>query len=137
MHEVMYADDMRMRQFEAALCLALELMKRRTILNHEVGKKFQRDIALQFFIPRQPDYSHSASPEDLDQRVAVKHDLAAGSVERRLEKATGAAALRRISWDFGSTLSANSDCTVHGCFYWQSFWKLGFMPERLRARLSC
>ena len=82
MHEVMYADDMQMRQFEAALCLALELVKRRTILNHEVGKKFQRDIALQFFIPRQPDDSHSASPEDLDQRVTAKNFLSAGKLTR-------------------------------------------------------
>ena len=82
MHEVMYADDMRMGQFEAASCLTSELIKHCTILNHEVGKKFQRDIALQFFIPRQPDYSHSASPEDLDQRVTAKNFLSAGKLTR-------------------------------------------------------
>jgi hypothetical protein len=82
MHEVMYADDMRMRQFEAALCLALELMKRRTILNHEVGKKFQRDIALQFFIACQPDDSHPASPEHFDQCVTAKNFLSAGKLAR-------------------------------------------------------
>src|SRR5258708_575550 len=47
-YEVVNPNDMRMRQFEAALCLTLELIKHRTISNHQVGKKFQRDIALQF-----------------------------------------------------------------------------------------
>src|SRR5205809_6961045 len=74
---------MGMSQFEAALCLTLKLIKYRPILNHQVGKKFQRDIALQFFIACQPDNSHSASPEDLDQRVAAKDFLSAGELTRR------------------------------------------------------
>src|SRR5947207_2639541 len=74
---------MRMSQFEAALCLTLELIKHRTILNHQVGNKFQGDIALEFFIACQPDNSHSASPEDLDQRVAAKDFLSAGELTRR------------------------------------------------------
>jgi hypothetical protein len=130
-------NDVRMRQFQAALRLTFKLIQQRTILDHKIGKEFQRDVALQFFVARQPHNPHSSPTEHFDQCVAAKHNLAVGTVERRLEKATGAAALRRISWDFGSALSANSDCTVHGCFCWQSFWKLGFMPERLRARLSC
>ena len=82
MHEVMYPDDVRMSQFEAAFCLMLELVKRRTILNHEVGKKFQRDIAFQFFVACKPDNSHSASPKDLDQREAAKDSLSAGELTR-------------------------------------------------------
>src|SRR5437867_6768313 len=74
---------MRMSQFEAALCLTLELIKHSTILNHQVGNKFQRYIALQFFVACQPDNSHSASPEDLDQRVAAKNFLSAGELTRR------------------------------------------------------
>src|SRR4030095_15436450 len=74
---------MRMRQFETALCLTLELIKHRMVLNHQVGNKFQRDIALQFFIACQPDNSHSASPEHLDQRVAAKDSLSAGELTRR------------------------------------------------------
>src|SRR6266851_6855594 len=74
---------MRMSQFEAALCLTLQLIKHRMILNHQVGDKFQRDIALQFFIACEPDNSHSASPEDLDQRVAAKDSLSAGELTRR------------------------------------------------------
>jgi len=66
MHKVMNPDDVRMSQFEAAFCFAPELIKHGTIVNHQIGKKFQRDIALQLFIARQPDNSHSASPEDLD-----------------------------------------------------------------------
>src|SRR6266446_8997947 len=72
-----------MSQFETAFCLTLELVKHRTILNHQVRKKFQRDIALQFFIACQPDNSHSASPEDLDQRVAAKDSLSVGELTRR------------------------------------------------------
>src|SRR5712691_2727255 len=53
------------------------------ISDHQVGKKFQRDIALQFFIACEPDNSHSASPEDLDQRVAAKNSLSAGELTRR------------------------------------------------------
>ena len=83
MHEVVNPNDMRMSQFEAALCLMLELIKYRTILNHQVGNKFQRDIALQFFIACQPDNSYSASPEDLDQHVAAKDFLSAGELTRR------------------------------------------------------
>src|SRR5947208_16674623 len=74
---------MGMSQFEAALCLTLELIEHRTILNHQVGNKFQRDISLEFFIACQPDNSHSASPEDLDQRVSAKDFLSAGELTRR------------------------------------------------------
>src|SRR5438093_13078970 len=74
---------MRMSQFEAALCLTLELIKNRVILNHQVGNKFQRDLSLQFFIAGQPDNSHPTSPEDLDQRVAAKDSLSAGELTRR------------------------------------------------------
>src|SRR5207247_1513040 len=74
---------MRMRQFETALCLAFELIKHRMILNHQVGKKFQRDIALQFFIACEPDDPHPTSSEDLDQRVAAKDLSSAGELTRR------------------------------------------------------
>ena len=65
MHEVVYPDDVAMSQVETTLCLAPELVKRRTILNHKIGKEFQCDIALQLFIVRQPDNPHSTSPEHL------------------------------------------------------------------------
>ena len=71
-----------MRQFEAAFGFAPELIKRRTIVDHQIGKKFQRDIALQLFVSRQPDNSHSASTEDLDQRVTAKDFLASGKLTR-------------------------------------------------------
>jgi hypothetical protein len=54
--------------------------------------------------------TEATSPaEHFDQLVAAKHDLAAGSVARRLEKATRAAPLRGVGRDFGSALLANSD----------------------------
>src|SRR5437773_12532856 len=74
---------MGMSQVGAALCLTLELIKHRTILNHQVRQKFQRDIALQFFIACQPDNSHSSSPEDLYLCVAAKNFLSAGELTRR------------------------------------------------------
>src|SRR5260370_37326870 len=74
---------MRMGQFEAAFCLTLELIKHRMILNQQVGDKLQRDIALQFFVACQQDNSHSATPKDLDQRVAAKDSLPAGELMRR------------------------------------------------------
>src|SRR2546430_1340170 len=83
MHEVVDANDVKMRQFQATLRLTLKLIQQRTILDHKIGKEFQRDIALQLFIACQPDNSHSASPEDLDQRVAAKDSLSAGELTRR------------------------------------------------------
>src|SRR6266487_7130882 len=83
-YEVVNPNDMRMSQFETALCLTPELIKQRTILNHQVGKKFQRDIALQFFVARKPDNSHPTSADDLDQRVATTDLLSTGSIQRCL-----------------------------------------------------
>ena len=83
MYEVVNANDVRMRQFETAICLSLELIKHRMISNHQVGKKFERDIALQFFVPREPDNAHPTSPEDFDQRVAAKDFLSAAELTRR------------------------------------------------------
>ena len=65
MHEVVDANDVKMRQFQATLRLTLKLIQQRTILDHQIGKKFQCDIALQLFIVRQPDNPHSTSPEHL------------------------------------------------------------------------
>src|SRR5262249_35829744 len=108
----------RMRQFQGAFRLMFKLIQQRSILNHQIRKKFQRDIALQFFVTGQPHDPHSASSEHLDQRVAVKNDLTTGCIQRRLEKAAWAASLRRVAWDLGSAASANSDSPVQGCLLW-------------------
>jgi hypothetical protein len=102
-----------MSQFEAAFRLMLKLIQQRMILDHQIGKKFQRDIALQFFVVRQPHNPHSPSAQHLDQLVAAKHDLAAGSIQRCLEKATRAASIRCVGWDFRAALWANSGCADH------------------------
>src|SRR5215472_4070734 len=117
-----------MRQFQTAFCLTLELIQQRAILDHQVRKKFQRDVALQFFVARQPHNSHSASAEYLDQRVAAKHDLSVGSVQCRLEKATGATSLRRVGGDFGSALSAKSKYSAH-------FWCRPRAPSLLLRKI--
>src|SRR5260370_38902938 len=72
-----------MSQFEAALCLMLELIKHRTILNHQAGDKFQRDIALQFFIVCQPDNPHSASAQNPSERVTAEESLSADKLSLR------------------------------------------------------
>src|SRR5437867_13264070 len=90
-----------------------KLIQQRAVLNHQVGKKFQRDVALQFFIVRQPHNSHSAAAEHLDQLVTAIDLLSASSIQRCLEKAARAASLRRVGWDFGSALLANSDYRGH------------------------
>src|SRR5947199_8973912 len=82
MHEVVYPHDMRMCQFEAAFGLAPKLVECCTIVNHQVGKKFQRDIALQLFVARQPNNSHSASYEDLAQGVTPKNYLSPAKLTR-------------------------------------------------------
>src|SRR5882724_4770488 len=104
---------MRMSQFQAALRLVFKLIQQCTILEHQVGKKFQRDVALQFFVARQPHNSHSTAAEHLDQLVAAKDLLSAGSIQRCLQKTTRAASLRRVGRDFGSALLANSDYRGH------------------------
>src|SRR6266550_2623601 len=72
MDEVVNPNDVRMRQFEGSLRLMFKLIQQRTILDHQVGKKFKRNIPFQFFIARQPYNPHSASTEHLDQLVAAK-----------------------------------------------------------------
>ena len=82
MHEVVDANDVKMRQFQATLRLTLKLIQQRTILDHKIGKEFQRDIALQLFIVRQPDNPHSTSPEHLHQRVTAKDFLSCSKLMR-------------------------------------------------------
>src|SRR5215813_2998799 len=88
-------------------------IQQRTILDHEVGKKFQRDMGLQFFVTRKPYNAHPAAAKDFHQRVATKHRLSAGSIERGFEKAAWATSLRCVTGDFGSALLASSDYRGH------------------------
>jgi len=90
-----------------------QLIQQRTILDHEVGKKFQRDMGLQFFVTRKPYNTHPAAAKDFHQRVATKHRLFAGSIERGFEKAAWATSLRCVTGDFGSALLANLDYRGH------------------------
>ena len=90
-----------------------QLIQQRTIMDHQVGKKFQRDMALQFFVTRRPYDTHPAAAKDFHQRVATKHRLSAGSIERGFEKAAWATFLRCVTGDFGSALLANSDYRGH------------------------
>jgi hypothetical protein len=95
-----------------------KLIQQRSILNHQIGKKFQRDIAFQFFVARQPYNPHSATAKDFDQPEATKHGLSAASIQRCLEKAAWTASLGRAGRDFGSAVSADADPAVQGCFLW-------------------
>ena len=113
MDEVVNSNDVRMRQFQTPLRFMFKLIQQRTILDHQVGKEFQRDLALQFFVARQPHNPHSASAEHLDQLVAAKHQLSAGGMRRRFQKAAWAVSLGSIGWDFRPALLANSDYRGH------------------------
>src|SRR5207244_9165084 len=108
-YKIVNPDDMRMSQFQAALRLMFKLIQQRTILDHKVGEEFQRDIALQFFVVRQPHNSHSAPAKYLDQLVTVKDLLSAGSTQRCLKKTTRAPSLRLVGWDVGSARVATCD----------------------------
>ena|SRR5213593_2192384 len=81
-YKIVDPNDVRMGQFEAAFCLAFELIEDRTIVDHKIREKLQRDIALQFFIVRQPDNPHSTSPEHLHQRVTAKDFLSCSKLMR-------------------------------------------------------
>ena len=113
MDEVVNSNDVRMRQFQGPLRLMFKLIQQCTILDHQVGKEFQRDIAFEFFMARQPHNAHPASAKHLDQLVAAKHHLSAGGIQRRFKKTTRAAPLRGVGRDFGSALLANSDQRGH------------------------
>src|SRR6476646_8973941 len=84
-NEVVNPNDVGMSELEAALSLVLELVKHGPVLNHQIGKKFQRDLAFQFLIARQPDNAHSAASKNFDQRVTAEKLLPAPILtERRL-----------------------------------------------------
>src|SRR5215469_8609627 len=91
MHEVVNPDDVRMSQFEAALCLALQLTQGDRIANNQIREKLKGDLALQFFVARQPDNPHPAAAQNLDQRVAPEQLLTAGKLtQRRVRDIAGA-----------------------------------------------
>ena len=108
MYEVVDPNDMWMRQFEASLCLMLELIQQRAILDHQVGKEFQRDIALQLFIVRQPDNPHSASAKNFDQSVTAKDFLSADKLSRGRCCDTA----RRLVSHFGSLFTIMTETKV-------------------------
>ena len=83
MYEVVKANDVRMCQFQAALGLTFKLIQHRTLLNDQVGKKFERDIPLQFFIARQPDNSHSSFAQNLNERIAAEESLSGDKLTLR------------------------------------------------------
>ena len=131
MNKIVNPNNVRMRQFKAALCLAFKLIQHRTISNHQVRKKFQRDIALQFFVAREPNNPHSASAKYLHQRIATKHDLAAGSVERRLEEGNQGSLPQRASapisvphfWQTLITGVVHGSRSLRSLFYWAKFYR--------------
>src|SRR5438034_4801562 len=71
-HKVVNAHDVLVGEFQATSGLALEIAQYGSIVNDQVGEKFERDIALQFFVVRQPDNSHSASAQNPNERVTAK-----------------------------------------------------------------
>ncbi len=61
-----------MRQLKAPASFPLQFVQKRAVEHNDVRQEFERHLALQFFVPRQPDDSHPATSQDLIQRVAIK-----------------------------------------------------------------
>src|SRR5439155_6806015 len=66
-YEVIDLNDVMMPQFLTLFRLALKIGNRRLVKSDQFGQKLQRDIALELFIERAPDDSHSAAPKNLFQ----------------------------------------------------------------------
>src|SRR6266487_7028000 len=63
-----------------------------------VGKKFQRNLALQFFIARQPDNSHSASAQNPNECVTAEEFLSADKLAlRHVRRTAGSLAAHAAS----------------------------------------
>src|SRR6478735_7256050 len=72
-----------MSQLETALRLPLQLTEQSAIVHDQIGKKLERDLAFQLFVPRQPDNPHAAAPKDLDQSVTAEEFLSADKLTLR------------------------------------------------------
>ena len=78
LNEVVNADDVRMRQFEAAARLGFQPLDF-VMIRDEMGReKFQRDGLFQHAIMRQPHHAHAAFPQRAGEVIATKHALASG-----------------------------------------------------------
>src|SRR4029453_4238685 len=82
-HKVINANDVFVSEFQATSGLALEIAQHRGIANNEVGQKFERDIALQFFVVRQPDNPHSSSAQNPNERVTTEEFLSVDKLALR------------------------------------------------------
>ena len=82
-HEIVNADDVLVRQLEAAPGLAFHVAEDRAVVNDQLGQELERDIALEFVIARQPDDAHSAAAKGFDQRVTAKYVLPCRKVMQR------------------------------------------------------
>jgi hypothetical protein len=92
-HEVINPHDVLMSQLETALRLPLQLIEQSVIVHDRIGKKFQRDFSFQLFIVRQPDNSHPASAQNLNQRVTAEESLSVDKLAlRHVRRAAGSLA---------------------------------------------
>ena len=88
MDEVVNPNDMQVSQLERAPGLALQVIQRRRIGQHQVRQKLQRDLPLQLFIARQPDNAHSAAPKNPNECVAAEEFLSADKLALRHVRGT-------------------------------------------------
>src|SRR2546430_13150252 len=77
MDEVVNPNDMQVSQLERVPRLALQVIQRRRIGQHQVREKLERNLAFQLFIARQPDNAHSAAAKNLYQGVTAEKFLPA------------------------------------------------------------
>ena len=64
LHEVVNADDVLVRQLQAAFRLALQIVEQRGVMDHQFRQKLERDLAVQLLIARLPHDAHPAATED-------------------------------------------------------------------------
>src|ERR1700686_1255798 len=92
-----------MGQVETAPRLAFHVAQHRAVVDDQLGKEFERDIAFEFFIARQPDDAHAAAAERLDQSVAVEDFLPVGKVSRsRIQAVAGSPASHALQINDGA-----------------------------------
>ena len=78
LHKIVDPHDVRVREIERPPRLTLEVLHRRPVRLHHLGQEFERHLAVQLLVPRQPDHPHAAAPEDLLQGVAGEDLLPGG-----------------------------------------------------------
>src|SRR5260370_36499214 len=83
MLEIVNSHNVLVRKLKTAARLAFQVVEQCTVMYKPLRKEFQRHVALQFFITRQPDNSHPPLPQNINQRIAAEESLSDGKLTLR------------------------------------------------------